>query len=230
MTDIQQIIDYYGNLLIVQYHDKPKAQATIAAVVEAMLANGVFFDVLNGYNIDTAVGVQLDVLAKYIGVDRFYTRQILDGYFSFSSYDETPYDYEHGIGFSTYADYDTKDGKWLSYQDVINTQLTLSDDDFRTILKLKIIQNNSNHSRKSIDDSMFAFFGNTVVPSSDGNMMMTYTVLGELTSIVAVAIQKQVLPVPIGVGLSITISTDTIITTDDGRFITDNSNNFITIG
>lgn len=69
-TTITDVINYYANLLILQYVGKPKAYATIQAdaapVVMGLLPN----QVMNAYNLDTAVGVQLDVLGKYVGVNR----------------------------------------------------------------------------------------------------------------------------------------------------------------
>lgn len=64
------VIDYYVNLLIMQYHNKPKAQNTIFALVEPVVMNLLPQQVMNGYDIGTASGVQLDVLGEYTGVTR----------------------------------------------------------------------------------------------------------------------------------------------------------------
>lgn len=218
MADIQEIVEYYGNLLVIQYNNKPKARAMIEAIVKEMMADGILFDVRDGYSVDTAVGAQLDVIAKYVGVDRFFTRQTLTGYFSYTEYDELVIDPDKE-GFSEYSDFDTLDGKWLTYEDVISTTNKLTDEEFRTIIKLKIVQNNSNHSHKSIDDSMYAFFGDSVIPFSTGNMEMTYLISGELTPILEVAIQKEVLPRPMGVGLI-------IINQSPGVFLVDGQGSF----
>ena len=62
--------DYYADLLILQYKTQPKARATIKALTEKVIADGILLDVINGFNIDTAVGKQLDLLGKYIGLSR----------------------------------------------------------------------------------------------------------------------------------------------------------------
>ena len=62
---------YYSNLLILQYHNKPKAKATIEASV-GLLPDDLILEVINGFDIETAVGKQLDILGIYVGVDRFY--------------------------------------------------------------------------------------------------------------------------------------------------------------
>ena len=65
-----EIVAYYTNLLILQYHDKPKAKATVDAVVRPVIMDQLPISVQDAYAIDTAVGKQLDVIAKYVGVTR----------------------------------------------------------------------------------------------------------------------------------------------------------------
>lgn len=69
MTD-QQIIDYYANLLVLQYRGKPKAYATIQTLVTPVIMDQLPTQVLNAFSLNTAVGVQLDVIGKYQGVTR----------------------------------------------------------------------------------------------------------------------------------------------------------------
>jgi hypothetical protein len=74
MTD-QELIDYYKNLLIIQYKDKDKAPQHIEALVSILVILELINEVKNGYNLDSSLGavaegVQLDVLGKYIGLRR----------------------------------------------------------------------------------------------------------------------------------------------------------------
>lgn len=146
--------NYYSNLLILEYHNKPKAKATIEAVVDTVPAD-LIQSVSEGFNIDTAVGKQLDILGEYIGTDRYYTN---DGVVA-----------------------------------------ALSDEDYRIILKLKIIANNSNQSHKEIDETLYRFFGNDVRMDSSGNMEIEYFIPAELEPVIIAAIQKEALPRPMGV-------------------------------
>lgn len=67
----QEIINYYANLLIIEYIGQPNAYATIQATAALFVMSQVPLSVLNGYNMNgTAVGVQLDILGKYAGVVR----------------------------------------------------------------------------------------------------------------------------------------------------------------
>lgn len=69
MTD-QEIIDYYANLLILQYLQEPKAYAHIQTLVTPVIMNQLPVAVQNAYAIPTAQGVQLDILGKYVGASR----------------------------------------------------------------------------------------------------------------------------------------------------------------
>lgn len=196
-----QIVAYYTNLLIIQYHNQPKAQATIAALIRELTSSAVMLDVRDGYDLETAVGHQLDILGKYIGIDRFYEGQILDGYFAFTNYNEVVIP-DTKRGFDDYTDFPSNNGRFLTYHDVLGVGLRLGDDDYRFILKLKILQNNIDHSHKSIDDGIYLFFGDSIRADSPGNMVMYYFVPVAETEIIKVAIQKKVLPRPMGVRLN----------------------------
>lgn len=69
MTD-QELIDYYADLLIIQYRQKPKAFATMQGLVTPLIMNQLPSQVREAYTLGSAVGVQLDVLGKYAGVTR----------------------------------------------------------------------------------------------------------------------------------------------------------------
>lgn len=69
----QELIDYYADLLIIQYKGKPKAYATIQTLVEPVVMDQLPAQIQDAFNLtgaDTAVGAQLDILGKYAGVTR----------------------------------------------------------------------------------------------------------------------------------------------------------------
>ena len=66
----EEIVEYYAKLLIIQYREKEKAFDTIKAIVEPVIMDQLPVEVQDAFGIDTAVGVQLDVLGVYVGVDR----------------------------------------------------------------------------------------------------------------------------------------------------------------
>lgn len=66
------LLDYYSNLLIVQYNGKPKATAFIKLLTKMILANMIIMQIRDGFNWKTAVGKQLDVIGAWVGVSRNY--------------------------------------------------------------------------------------------------------------------------------------------------------------
>ena len=95
--------------------------------------------VQDAYDLETAVGVQLDVIGKYIGVDRFLTvnQGLLGIFFGMTSY--TTLESDITVGMTDFADYDTDLGGFATYDDIVINQ-KLNDDDYRFILKLRIVQ------------------------------------------------------------------------------------------
>ncbi len=204
MADVQDLIDYYANLLIIQYHNKPKAKATIELLAGEVLADGILFDIRDGYAVDSAVGTQLDVIGKYVGVDRFYINHDPINYFGLTNYTEVDPDSEEKWGFTTYADYnDNQYNGTLNYNSILSITNSLNDDDYRVIIRLKILQNNINHSHKEINDSVYAIFGRDIRPDSTGDMHMVYFITDNLTAIINAALLKNLLPRPMGVGLTL---------------------------
>lgn len=65
-----ELVEYYAKLLILQYAGKPKAVATVSALVREAIMNQLPIQVGQAFDLETAVGVQLDVVGKYAGVVR----------------------------------------------------------------------------------------------------------------------------------------------------------------
>lgn len=162
MTD-QEILIYYSDLLILQYKGKPKATGTVQAMVDTVVSGQLPQAIQNAYNLDTAVGAQLDVLGKYAGV--------------------------------------TRDGSSFS------GPMVLDDEDYRKIIKLKIIKNNSGSSLSDIQDLLALYFEGQIKVFDYKDMSMSYYVSAAFGSqqLVEFFINKGLLPVPMAVGLGSTV-------------------------
>ena len=156
MTTLTDLEDYYKNLLIIQYHNKPKAQATVAQWVDCMTGDGIMTQLWDAFDIDTAIGAQLDAIGKLVGVGRN----------------------------------------------------SLSDELYRVIIKFKILKNNIGTSMKEIDDAIFEYFGNSIIVNNNKDMSITYILAGELGSLIPILISEDLLPAPMGVGVSAVTSVD----------------------
>jgi hypothetical protein len=115
----------YEALVSSQHSDKPKFIATIDAVAGPAVE---VFDALQklptDFGLDTAVGVQLDAVGRWIGRSRQLATPLLGVYFSF----DTP-----GLGFD--------EGTWIGPYDP-DTQLSvLPDEAYRALLYIKAAAN-----------------------------------------------------------------------------------------
>jgi hypothetical protein len=161
---LQEIENYYADLLILQYKGKHKAYATIQLLAQCAVMNFLPGAVQSGYNIDpslgaTAVGTQLDIIGKIVGVSR-------------NGYDFTG-------------------------------PVTLSDADFLTLIKLKIMSNNSSSTLAAIQTMISIYFKNTLYVFDYQNMQLDYFFDSSVASqSLAQFVAKQgLLPRPMGVQL-----------------------------
>jgi hypothetical protein len=131
-------VDEYVNLLILQYRNSPKAEATIRALVSKYeeLYNVIkSFD--KAFDVDTAEGVQLDILGKIVGIPRnvpFAAKVLPKNYFGFS--DNTSSAYPMGDKFLTVVAYPFKDRFEIPY-----TTGQLNDNSYRFFIKAKVVKN-----------------------------------------------------------------------------------------
>lgn len=192
-----EVLNYYANLLIVQYNGKKKATATIKAVMKLVLANLLALQIRDGFDWETAVGIQLDIIGRWVGVTRFYNGQLFyfRPWFSLINWNSTP-DAAQG-GFSTYTDFNDIDGGFLDYSNIMPTQNRLNDYAYRIMIGLKIIKNNIYATCKNIDEAIWNYFKGEVYTVWDVDKL-TYCYPESLAEIIEVAKEKNVLPCPTG--------------------------------
>ena len=154
MADITDLLKYYSDLLILQYHDKPKAIATIQLFVKQIIADGLFMEILSSYDLDIAVGVQLDRIGKLVGCPRYVV----------------------GVG-------------------------VLTDDEYRLLIKFKIVLNSLSANEKNIDDSLYTNFNLDFIAINEKNMTMSFIFSENLNKVLQAVLKLNYLPLPLGVGL-----------------------------
>lgn len=166
MTD-QELIDYYASLLIIQYIGKPKASAMVKALAETVIMNQLPLAVQNAYSVDDAIGVQLDVIGKYVGVSR------------------------SGYGLT-------------------GQPITLDDSDYRQLIKLIIIKNNSGSSLATIQSLLAMNFPNQILVSDNQSMGLNYVLVETIgtNDLLQLIVTGGYLPKPMGVEVSTVIVPD----------------------
>lgn len=165
---LQDLIDYYINLLILQYNNKERAIDTIELLAEAGLMDLLPTEIQNSFSLETAVGEQLDFIGKYAGVQR-RVRTL--------------------VGF-----------------------VVLNDADFRSLIKIAIINNYSESSLANIQEFISSFFGLSLLVFDFKNMRMGYFFDAEIGSLplVEAVVVNNLLPKPMGVELASTIYSNDI--------------------
>lgn len=196
MTD-SELVAYYQNLLVVQYKVLPNAQGTIGALATEVVANQIYNQVMQGFDLTTAIGAQLDVLAQYVGAPReIHGYNPLIPYFSFPPYaGPTPPD----IGFASYSDVTDPPDLWLSYSTATTTYV-LTDGQLRQLIAYLIAVHASDHTLQSIDLILQTFFGVYCTMTDNEDMTMTYThLLTDPNYLFSIIDQLNLLPHPGGV-------------------------------
>ncbi len=164
-----EIIAYYCDLLIIQYFQKTKAYVTIDTIVRPVVMDQLPLTVQDGFDIETAVGAQLDIIAKYVGVNR------------------------NGFGFN-------------------RAPITLSDSDFRSLIRMGIIRNMAGSSLATIQEFLFMFFPGQLFVFDYANMQMSYLMSSAIGSqdLAAMMVSQDLLPKPMGVQLSVVVYIPTL--------------------
>lgn len=169
--------DYYADLLIKQYRDKPKARGTINSLVELMP-----MDALNqmnkAYSIDDAVGPQLSVLARWVGVNRNYPspRFKLNTYFALPQIKGNSIEITDAsqAGFQEFNHPQPNDGPFLFTDDFVFDDNLIGDNDLRILIKLKIIKNNVRATQGKIDRALYKMFGMAIYTTWPQPKIITY--------------------------------------------------------
>lgn len=167
------LTDYTG-LITSEHNQRPKFMAVVEALAKPMVAlQNLLGAMPDKFDIDQAVGVQLDDVGRWVGISRRVATPLTGVYFSF----DTP-----GVGFDQ--------GNWKGPFDP-DTGLTLLDDDtYRLVLRAKIGANHWDGTLESSAAILNSIFnGGTYVFIQDNqDMSMTIGVAGKVPSAVFLAL------------------------------------------
>ena len=190
--------DYYSNLLIVQYHEKPKAVAETQLGASTFAGDWLMSDIPSIVDVDTAVGAQLDLIGKIVGVPRIVQGFIPDE--NDYSYNDSsdPMNHPEQKGLSDignpvkayFKDFDGAKSKSIYY---------ISDGVYRNMIKLKIIKNNIGATLKEIDDGIYKIFKNKITITDNFNMTGTVTIANDFNLEGRLAVFLGIFPRPVGV-------------------------------
>lgn len=246
-TEIANIENYYADLLIIQYRNKPNARATIKLGVDLYLADGLIFDLNNVLDIDTAVGQQLDLIGKILGVNRkingftfnvdFFSFENISSFIDtvadnteLAAYDttglsvddiikvlddsnhdnETTYYQWNGASWVYvttetpaygYSDKNTlSQGYWKQYQNSVGSVYSMSDDDYRVLLKFKALYNVRYGSWACMDLLYWRAFGDEITLVNNKDLTVSYTTNSPSIGLQVAQFLGYIEP-PLGIGI-----------------------------
>ena len=197
MATKDDIIKYYQNLLIIQYHNKDKAKAEAGMRAKNAAGDFIFLDWYKNFDVDTAVGAQLDLIGKIVGLNRVvYGFEFLNSYFSLNDTVNLMSE-PTGKNFSTVDN--PVEGGIRNVLHSRRSKYAMTDLQYRDAIKLKISYNNTVNSNKYIDDEFYRIFGRDVIVTNNFDMTMTLTVSKTYEQVIKIAEFLEIVPVPLGV-------------------------------
>lgn len=159
------ISERYMTLITSEHANKPKFRNMVQgllSMVDDVYNLAAFWD--SSFDIDYAIGVQLDILGDIVGRSRELEVEIDDVYFTFDV---------EGLGWD--------EGVWRGPYDPVNGLSLMPDDIYRLILKSKIAANVWNGSipeAYTIYDIAFAQLGAKIIVQDHQDMSMAVGVIG----------------------------------------------------
>lgn len=194
---IQQALNYYSEELIIQYNSLPLANQTIEALVNCSVCDGLIFEMQNAFNLTTAVGNQLTIIGAIVGAPRnVYGINLTDTFFNFTRYTGVP----ASVGFNRYTTPVDPDfiARWES-----TATYTLTDNELRALIYLKIMYNNYYTSLGIIVPALFAIFNGLIDVTDNFNSSITWSFKSPYHNVGSVvAFLGNMVPKPMGISVT----------------------------
>lgn len=168
-------LEDYLSLVAPEHRDSPKFMAELTALLQPLVDMQNFFLVLkNAFDLDNAIGVQLDQVGQWVGRTRNIDTPLQNVYFSFD---------EPGLGYDQ--------GNWKGPFDPANGLSVLDDDSYRLLLRAKIAANawdGTVDGANNVLNIVFGPLGTKFFLVDHQDMSMTIAVAGTVPSTVFVAL------------------------------------------
>lgn len=199
------LIDEYTLLLIKQYWEKPKAKAEIQAKASGWQRIAELFQSFEtAYDLDAAVGHQLDVLGKIVGIPRLVPAVIPRIFFGF---DNNP----NSKGFADRFNISVESAPFSGRFQPQYTSQELDDNQYRQLIRVKVALNVSSayiasDERISIQDVINqAFRGRAYVVDNQDMSLTLYVTPSVPDEELRLIRRLELLPKPQGVRYSFVI-------------------------
>jgi len=205
LQNLQDIKNWAKDLIILQYHQSKRNRQLIELMTDLTFANNLILQIRDlCLNVEESIGAQLDVVGKWVGIDRYYNaidlwEQPYTALVNYSNVQDDTYEQWQG-GYSLYSNFADNNGGFLTYkawQDTRTKVNQMGDDIYRQLIKLKIIKNSIVFTNKNIDDAIWKW-SNGQVYTTWGVMEVTYHYPSSMHNLFQLAVYKNVLLAPTG--------------------------------
>lgn len=161
-------VSLWLNLVTSEHNDKPKFIASLTAALQPFadqMANLQSLPTL--FDLDTAVGVQLDIVGLWIGKSRLLAVPITNVFFTFDTV---------GLGWDR--------GVWQGPFDPSTSITTLGDPLYRKLLQAQVIANHWDGSISQAYTDLSALFAPLTIKIKDNqDMSIRYTLVGQTDNV-----------------------------------------------
>jgi hypothetical protein len=191
----------YTTLITSEHNTKPKFMALLDAVVNGI---GATADVLLGmpaaFDLDTAVGNQLDIVGQWIGQSRSVSGVLTVGFFGFAD----------DIVASPFGELTNPaiGGRFYELGASFSTTSVLQDPEYRLVLRARIVRNQSDGTTADLQSALNFLFGTQAVITDTGNLSVTITIPGVDVTLTQRSLLTtfDLLPRPAGVAYNLVYS------------------------
>lgn len=170
MADLEK----YLGLVTAFHRDKPKFNGMLGGVAHCFVdAQKAFAGLVAAFDLDLAIGVQLDAVGLWVGISRHVRTPLVGVYFSFDV---------AGLGLD--------EGVWQGPFDPDSGVTTLDDDTYRLLIRAKIAANHWDGTLEASAAILKLIFGDLthVFIQDNGDMSIDIGVSGERPSAIFLAL------------------------------------------
>ncbi len=184
----------YTGLVTSEHADKPNYMAMTAVIAQCYVDAQTLLASLSGaFDLDAAMGVQLDTDALWIGASRLVSIPVTNVYFAFD-------DSTHAVGFDQ--------GIWYFPNNPTTSVSSLDDESFRLFLRFKVATNSWDGTMPSMYAILTELLAPAAIAISESSMVVSVTITGTPPStLFKQLILNGALPLrPAGVAVTYTFS------------------------
>lgn len=195
-TSLDALAAPYTSLITSEHNQLPKFMSMMTAVCGSIaeITAGIR-SITPAFDLDKAVGAQLDIVGLWVGQSRVIDNVLLQGFFGFSDDPEA----------LTFGEINNPaiGGIFAEYGQSVTTTTVLEDNDYRTVLRARIVRNQSSGTLADIERALNFVFGAQCRIVDPGNFNLTIFVSTPITPTQQTLLrQLDILPRPAAISIN----------------------------